>query len=176
MGLFRRPAFSPASGGAVRVGLGRTEREVLGRLVGDLRSGLVAGAAPSEGSHPEHLRRLFPTAHPDDADAEAEYRRLVGDDLLRQRLEALDAVDASLDAQHLDAELADTWMTVLNDLRLVLGTVLDVSEDDDVEIDPDDPLVTERVTYAVLTQWLGELIEGRSPRHGPGDPQATGKK
>ena len=42
-----------------------------------------------------------------------------------------------------------------NDLRLVLGTRLDVSEDDDPWVDPDDPDAGALIAYG----YLGELLE-----------------
>ncbi len=75
------------------------------------------------------LRRLFPPAYIDDPEGEAEYRRLMGDDLLQGRQAALDTMAATVDATELD-EGQITVLSCLNDLRLVLGTQLDVSEDE----------------------------------------------
>ncbi len=76
------------------------------------------------------LRRLFPPAYVDDREGEAEYRRLVGEDLLRGRQAALDIMATTIDATELDEEQMTAWLSSLNDLRLVIGTQLDVSEDD----------------------------------------------
>jgi hypothetical protein len=133
--------------GHVVVDLDADERRILGDLADQLRQLLLGG---------EHdaTRRLFPTAHPDDPRADAEYRSLVHDSLLERRLSTIEQFEATLTASSLDAEQLATWVAVLNDLRLVLGTLLDVSEDD-VVIDPDDENVA---SYAVY-HYLGLLVE-----------------
>jgi hypothetical protein len=109
-----------------------------------------------EPDHPD-LRRLFPPAHSDDADAEAGYRRLVGGQLAAGRERAVATVQATIDAERLSAEEAQAWLTVLNDLRLVLGTRLDVTEEMDFNLDPNDPEAAELAVYAYLS-WLQEQL------------------
>jgi hypothetical protein len=46
---------------------------------------------------------------------------------------------------------------VLNDLRLVLGTRLDVTEEMDFDLDPSDPSAAELAVYAYLS-WLQEQL------------------
>ena len=109
-----------------------------------------------EPHHPD-LRRLFPPAHSDDADAEAGYRRLVGSQLAAGRERAVATVRATIDADTLSAEEAEAWLTVLNDLRLVLGTRLDVTEEMDFHLDPNYPEGAELAVYAYLS-WLQEQL------------------
>ena len=45
------------------------------------------------------------------------------------------------------------WLTAVNDARLVIGTALGITEDDDSEYEPDDP----RFEYGVLYGWLTQL-------------------
>ena len=97
------------------------ERDLLRALPGQLRELL--------GSDDPSLRRLSPPAYPDDARQEAEYRELVGEDLDAQRRRALDVMESTIDADRLDEEQITAWLAALNDLRLVLGTRLDVSEE-----------------------------------------------
>src|SRR5438093_542532 len=97
------------------------ERTLLRALPGQLRELLVADD-PS-------VVRLFPAAYPADPGRDAEYRGLVHDDLLAQRLAAIDTVEATVDATRHDEEQLLAWLGALNDLRLVLGTRLDVSEE-----------------------------------------------
>ena len=53
-----------------------------------------------------------------------------------------------------DEETMIAFVQAINGLRLVLGTMLDVDEDDDPdEIDEDDPLVGEHHLYNFLS-WL----------------------
>ena len=106
------------------------------------------------------LRRLFPPAYGDEADAEAEaeYRRLMGGELLAGRRAALRTFAGSLERDLLSAEELEAWLRALNDLRLFLGTRLDVREEDLAEpLDPRDPQAEERALYAYLS-WLQEHV------------------
>ena len=58
----------------------------------------------------------------------------------------------------LDDEAAQRWLTVLTDLRLAIGTRLDVSEDDDPAIDPSDPDAQLRAIYQWLTALQDSLV------------------
>ena len=51
-------------------------------------------------------------------------------------------------------------MNTINQARLVLGTQLDVSEDDQA-IDPEDPEASGRMIYQVLSYVLEELTRAR---------------
>ncbi|NNF56556.1 MAG: DUF2017 family protein [Acidimicrobiales bacterium] len=75
------------------------------------------------------FQRLFPTAYPDDPEKDAGYQILARGELIETRHSAIDTVRASADAEELDGESLDAWMRVVNDLRLVLGTHMDLSED-----------------------------------------------
>jgi hypothetical protein len=131
----------------VEISLGAEERDLVKRLVPQLRELLVGGEDPT-------LRRLFPTAYPDDPTRDGEYQSLVHDSLLEGRLAALETLETTVEARVItDAQLS-AWMGAINDLRLVLGTRLDVAENDH-DIDPDDPDATARLVY----QYLGLLLE-----------------
>ena len=84
------------------------------------------------------MRRLFPPAYPDDPERDAGYQVLTRDELLEQRLAALDVVERTLDGGDLDTGEMTAWMGTLNSLRLVLGTRLDVDEELP-DLDPADP-------------------------------------
>jgi hypothetical protein len=114
-------------------------------------------------------RRLFPAAYldPTEEAAETEWKAMVHPDLMRQRLDALAVVAASLErstrqGDFMVLELApddvQAWLTVLNDVRLVLGTRLDITEDD-WEITADDPRAAAYDVYAWLTYLQGDLID-----------------
>jgi hypothetical protein len=138
--------------GDFEVRLPEVERALLGTLVGALRAALDGdvGAEPA-------LRRLFPPAYvdPDDQEAEAEYQALMQDELLASRRAALDVLEATATRDRLDEGELLSWMTALNQLRLVLGTRLDVSEDDPPFPDPDDPTAALHEVY----HYLGVLLE-----------------
>ena len=136
--------------------LGEGERMLLRSLYDDLADILVDPDDPA-------VRRLFPPAHAD-PESEEQYRLLVRDQLVSGRAEALDIVRATLSEKTLSAEEADAWLRGLNDLRLVLGTRLDVTEETDFERELD---TSERgrqlAVYTYLT-WLQEqFVEALSP-------------
>jgi hypothetical protein len=142
-----------------RVGPGRyavrlpdVERELVRSLAGQL------AALLQETTDDPSVRRLFPTAYHEDAERDREYQQLVRDELLDRRLAALDTVRQSADAAELDHAGITALLTALNDLRLVIGTQLDVSEDD-AEVDPDDPEAPAREVYGYLTMLLGEVVD-----------------
>ena len=105
------------------------QREVVAHLLGELRSLLRNGDLDRP-----PLTRLFPPVYVDDEEKEAEYRRLMRDDLITSRLAQIDAADALLGPGGPDrfAE-ADTiaLMQSINAVRVVLGTILDVTDEDD---------------------------------------------
>ena len=101
--------------------LPENEREILRSLPNQLRQ-LLDAEDPS-------TKRLYPPGYDDDPELEAEYRSMTRDDLTAGRLESLRILEETVDAERLDDEQMDAWLHALNDLRLVLGSTLDVSED-----------------------------------------------
>jgi hypothetical protein len=146
-----RARIKRGRGGEVRLRLPQDERELLRVLCAQLRE-----RVDDEPDHPD-LRRLFPPAHAEDPEAEAEYRHLVGSQLDAGRERALATVEATIGNGTLDADEAESWLTVLNDLRLVIGTRLDVTEDLDWNLDPNDPRTPELGVYGYLS-WLQEQL------------------
>jgi hypothetical protein len=131
--------------------LAEEERALLRRLPGDLRS--LLEAAPEDPA----LRRLFPHAYEDERD-EAAYRELMGDELLEGRRRSLQVLAETAEAERLTGEQAQAWLTALNDLRLVLGTRLEVADDTLLEeLAADDPRAPELALYAYLS-WLQEQL------------------
>lgn len=142
-----------ARGGEVVVRLDDNLRHLLRQVTEELREILLV-------DDDEHTRRLYPTAHPDDEELEQQYREMVRDQLLMQRLDGIDRLQATIDAETLDVELADIWMNTINQARLVLGTQLDVGENDG-PIEEEDPDATQKVIYQVLSHILEELTSAR---------------
>jgi len=101
------------------------------------------------------LRRLFPPAYALDAEAEEEYRQLMGADLEEGRAQALATLAGTADATELSEEQLQGWLRALNDIRLWLGTVLDVSENESGP-DPEDPA---HLLYYALTALQGYVID-----------------
>jgi hypothetical protein len=133
----------------IEVSVPEEERALIGGLSEQLRELLLDDEDPN-------LRRLYPNAHEDER-SEAEYQSLVRGSLVEGRLSALDTLDETLHAKTLTEEQLGCWMGAINDMRLVLGTRLDVSEDD-VDIDPDDPEAPARVVYHYLGWLLEEIV------------------
>ncbi|MDQ1402362.1 MAG: hypothetical protein QOG03_678 [Actinomycetota bacterium] len=136
--------------GSFKLRLGPQERELLRTLPGQLLE-LFGSADPS-------LRRLFPPAYTDDAEREAEYQRFMADDLEARHRAALEILANTADNPRLDEEELTAWMGALNDLRLVLGTRIDVQEDM-VDIDDDDPNAPALHLYGYLTYLQSEVID-----------------
>ena len=150
--------------GDFRLRLPEVERAVLASLPGQLRELLSTDDSA--------LRRLFPPAYPDDVEREAEYRRLVREDLLGEHLESLRILEETVEARRLAEDQMTAWLGALNDLRLVLGTRLDVSEDEP-DVEEDDPRARALALYHYLgwlqTEVLAALSEGLDPRGTAGD-------
>jgi hypothetical protein len=162
------PVFERAVGGGFELTLRTEERELLRSLPDELRALYELG--PDE-SDPVR-GRLFPRAYldPTAEDAEREWRDLVHPELVRDRMDSLDRLLASLEsapaADHgvvvvpLDDDAVGALLSVLNDARLALGTQLGVNDDTDYdELDPSDPRAPGLAAYAWLTYVEGELIE-----------------
>lgn len=147
----------PLRDGGYRVRLGANERRTLRGLLAELRA-LIEGDDAAVG-------RLFPAAHRDNAEASAEYDQLVRGDLVARRLEAIDTVEASLAADRLDEAQLAAWCGALNDLRLVLGERLGVTEDLYADgIDPRDPRAPQLELYAWLTWLQAHVVDALASR------------
>ena len=108
------------------------------------------------------VRRLYPAAYADDAEKEDEYRKLTHEELRSGRLANVDAVEASIDAEVLSEEQLTAWMQAINSLRLVLGTLLDITDDDqELAFDPDDPEARTQALYGYLGGLLDEIVDAQ---------------
>jgi hypothetical protein len=152
MGLFRQRRVKRVGPGRYAVRLQDWEQQLLDGLAGDLR-GLL-----EDSTDDPSVRRLFPTAYHDDAEKDLEYQVLVRDELLQRRLQALDGLRSTAGERELDAAGLSAWMGAVNQLRLVIGTNLDVSEDA-AQIDPDSPDAPGWVVYDHLTGLLAEIVD-----------------
>ena len=146
------PASRASGADRFAIRLSDGERDALRSLIEQLRTMLLVDTDDAG------VGRLFPSAYTDDPEREEEYQRLVRDELLEARLAAIGTVVDTLAAKEIsEGELA-AWMRSLNDLRLVLGTRLDVSEDDPIDVDPDDPDADTRHLYLALGILLEEVV------------------
>lgn len=140
----------------VTVSIGEQEAELLRRLVREYLEVLDSGAADET-----VMKRLFPDASVDDEQVRATYRDLAHDTLADHKKETGETALRTLgDKGALDGSLTederDAWLVLLTDLRLVLGTRLNVDEDKmSMEPDPNDP---EQWPLALI-HYLGWLQE-----------------
>lgn len=152
-----RGPVRPLRDGGYRLSLDADEREALRGLCAELR-GLIEGDDPG-------VARLFPAAYRDDAEASAEYDQLVRGELAAGRLRSLRIVDETSRADRLDEEQLAAWCGALNDLRLVLGERLGVTEELYVSgIRRGDPRAPQLALYGWLTWLQGEVVEALASR------------
>lgn len=150
---FNRPVVERTDQGYV-VRLAEQDISLLLRLLAELR-GLLQSDDPQVAPL---VRRLFPPAYHLDDEADAEYQRYMREELMTSRLGGMDAVTDALRAGRplSDGEITG-FMQSLNNVRLVLGTLLDVGEDHDpTDVDDDHPMVAEHQLYN-YTSWLLEM-------------------
>ena len=145
-----------ARGGGYDIRLGDDERALLAALPQQLLS--LLGDVGDQPQVPPPLRRLLPPAYTTDNQAEEAYVALTRQDLVEHHRASLETLAATASAQHLDDEQLAAWLAALNDLRLVLGSMLDVSEDD-VEPPAGGPNEAEWIAYHYLGALQSELID-----------------
>ena len=117
------------------------------------------------------LGRLFPDAYADDSEAASEFRRYTEQDLRSGKQAGAGVVLATLaplvergGRLVLDRDEVDAWLGTLNDLRLVLATRLEVTEETDLDPADDQPGAAALQVYGWLG-WLQEsLLRCVSPR------------
>ena len=157
------------------------EAAVLRGLVGEIRR-MLAGrneenpadelavltgmrTGPSTKPDDHVLARLLPDFSTDDEDLSAGMRSLHEPELIEAKDGAAQVVEQTLPESggriELTPEQADAWLTSLNDVRLALGTALDVSEEMPDELPPDDPRTAHLGVYHWLTFVQDALVQAR---------------
>ena len=145
--------------GSYALKLDGRERELMRQILGDMRALLMLEPGDLR------VRWLYPSAYADDAEKEDEYRMLTHEELRSSRLANVDAVEASIDAKVLNEEQLTAWMQAINSLRLVLGTLLDINDDDqELRFDPDDPEARTQALYGYLGGLLDEIVDAQLER------------
>ncbi|GIH74830.1 DUF2017 domain-containing protein [Planobispora longispora] len=120
------------------------------------------GIGPSEQPTDPVLARLFPSAY-EDHELSAEFRRYTETTLREgKRADARTMLDSAAPGTvELTREQAQAWMRALNDVRLALGTRLEVTEeihDELAGMPEDDPRYPAFVTYDWLTYLQDTLV------------------
>lgn len=130
----RFPVVRPRPDGRFDLVLDVAHRETISALLGELDQLIEAGPGDPD------LRRLHPPAYPDDPQRDAEFQLLAGDELRTARRAAIETVRSSMDRSVLDEDQVWAWLRALNALRLVVGTKLDITDEEyEPVIDVDHP-------------------------------------
>lgn len=172
------------SGDRIGCTLERNEAALLRGLVSQIREILAARLAdsptdeltaitgirtgPSAPPQDRVLARLLPDFHRDDPALAGGLRSLHEPELI----DAKDGVAAVVletcppggGRVQLTLEQAEAWVSALNDVRLALGTVLDVTEDMPDELPPSDPRAPHLGVYHWLTYVQETLVQGLAGR------------
>ena len=154
------------SGDGFLIELGEDEAMLVARLLDEMRQ-LLTNPSP-DSSEQLLTARLFPVAHPNDEVAEAEYQRLMRDELVESKLEAITQVERVLSAERRSDRVVDelglvAFMQSLNAIRLVLGTMLGVSDDPTLdEVDEQLERSPEYHLYAYLSWLLEHCVRAAS--------------
>ncbi len=168
---FKPPIFATTKHGVTTwtLNVGDDEQAVVADLLGQLRSLLAADDDPDAPVSPL-LDRLFPNAYTaeEDAEKEAEYQRLMREELVASRLFQIEAVAgyiASGEGQTLDEGQVIALMQSVNAVRVVIGTMLDITDDDESEDADDaseeavdDDFEVERRLYSFLSWFLDWIV------------------
>ena len=162
----RRRAPVRESGDGYLIELGEDEAALVARLLDELRQ-LLTNPSP-DGAEQSLTMRLFPVAHADDEQAEAEYQRLMRDELVQSKLAAIERVETVLTAEKRSDRVVDeeglvAFMQSLNGIRLVLGTMLGVTDDPEAEeVDEQLERSPEYHLYAYLSWLLEHCVRAAS--------------
>ena len=146
------PFFFDRKGDRFTVRLRKSQRELLLELCQQSRT-LLEHEDPS--SDPA-VARLFPAAYQDDPLRNLEYETNLGGAPKTGKLDALDMMERTLDAKELSEDELLSWMGVVNDLRLVLGTRIDVTEE---STDEEFPKTSPHHDAWQVYQFLGWLLQ-----------------
>jgi hypothetical protein len=106
------------------------------------------------------VARLFPPAYQDDPLRNLEFETNLGAAPRTGKLAALDTVERTARATALTEDELLAWVGVVNDLRLVLGTRIDITEEaTDEDFPTDDPRHDSYRVYQFLGYLLQEMLE-----------------
>jgi hypothetical protein len=141
-----KPPIRPSGDGNFEVDLDPSVVELLEHMCSELEA-LLASDSPL-------LTRLFPPPYGDDTERNEGYAALAVPELIDHRIEAIASLRSSLAADRLTPEELMAWMRTLNDMRLVLGTLLGVEDDVAAPEVPEDMADT-----LAVYEFLGFLLE-----------------
>ena len=138
--------------GRFQLRLPAAERALLRQLAEELRELL--------GTEDPALARLFPPGYASDPESDRQYREMVRGDLTAERLAGLQILERTLDSTSLDEEEIGAWLNSVNDMRLVLGTRLDVTDEmNEQGVPPGDERAPRFDVYRYLTWLEWQLVD-----------------
>lgn len=108
------------------------------------------------------MRRLYPAAYLDDPEATREFDAIVRDDLTAERMRAIDTMADTIEATSLSEDQLGAWLAAINDVRLVLGVRLHVSEESVPEDFAGGPEESAFATYVYLSYLEEEVVRALS--------------
>ncbi|MDQ6910234.1 MAG: DUF2017 domain-containing protein [Actinomycetota bacterium] len=142
--------------GFYKLSLPAEERALLADLAPQMRALFADTADPA-------VERLLPVAYPEDPDRQTEYRLLVQDELMESHARALGVLEETARADRLDEEQLLAWMRAINQVRLVMGERLEVTEEGtERPTSADDPRLPGFAVYDYLSGLQGDIIDALS--------------
>jgi hypothetical protein len=154
--------------GDVVARLDPAEAGIVGLLLDQLEQLLAADADDVAGD--PVMTRLLPDGHRSDPELAADYRELTESSLRSGKTDDLAIVRATLPEGggeiRLDRDQAGAWLRTSNDLRLALGTRLDITE----ETEPPEEIADEQDQQLAVYYWLtalqGSLVDALADGRG----------
>jgi uncharacterized protein DUF2017 len=147
-----KPAAAPRTG----------DDAVLDELERIFQDDALGDDTPPEIPRDPVLARLLPDAYQDDSKASGEFRKYTESSLREAKKYfaqvMLDTLPESGGRIRLTGDQARDWMRALNDVRLMFGVRLEVTEDFEEQLsalDPEDPVLPAFEVYG----WLGAVQE-----------------
>jgi hypothetical protein len=155
-------------GGDVVARLDPAEAGIIGLLLDQLEQ--LLRAAEDDVAGDPVLTRLLPDGHRGDPELAADYRELTETSLRSGKADDLATVRATLPPAggevRLDPDQAAAWLRSTNDLRLALGTRLEITE----ETEPPEDVTGEEDQQLVVYYWLtglqGSLVDALAAGRG----------
>ena len=177
--------FARTDSGRIVVRLDELEQAMLASLAEQVIT-LVAPAAPDQGADPlatlvgigsnaatpddPVLARLLPDGYLDDPEAAGDFRRFTELDLRQMKVSHARTVMSCLERSGEKVTLTDdecaSWLGLLNDARLALGTRIGITDDNHEELGAlpdDDPRIPMLQVYDWLTYLQDSLVEALLP-------------
>jgi hypothetical protein len=170
--------FKSGIGGRISLKLDEAEKQVLSQIFEQMDDLLQApnfdkNADPlarmlnmdgsTQISEDPALARLFPDGYSKDEHASADFRRFTEQDLRQAKMDALNDVRLMLmdisGKSAVTPNQAQSWLKAINDVRLVLGTRLEITDEREIDFDEDEPGIH---LYNYLTYLQGTLLDALS--------------